>query len=81
MPFVMSEAYAPIKSKLQNPPPPPPQAILGYLPIFCAWRVGNFRGKAFPRVGNLTIASVAWEKLNRQSQVSNDLFFFGRRTR
>ena len=36
---------------------------------------------AFPRVGNLTIASVAWEKLKRQSQVSNDPFFFGRRTR
>ena len=40
----------------------------GHLTIFCA------RG-----VGNLTLASVGWGKLNRKCQVSNE-FFFGRRS-
>ena len=35
--------------------PPPPRANPGHLTIFCARRVGNLTGKAFPGVGNFTL--------------------------
>ena len=56
MPSLMSEAYAPIKSKLQNPPPPLPRQFSGICLFSVPGEWGNFRGKAFTRVGNLTIA-------------------------
>ena len=58
-----------------TPAPPTSWANLGHLIIFCSRGVGNLAGKTFPMVGNSTFVWVGWGKLNRKSQVSNDLFF------
>ena len=63
--------YAPIDSKLQNPPSPSlrcsrpthsskPFVYTWHLTITCARGVGNLTRWAFPREGNLTFSRLGW---------------------